>query len=179
LPSYQGFSPQLLNFKTLDELYDMESDLWDEIREANEELRAARQDAIEFADDEESLIGTGLEAKNSNDEDGCEESRDSEIPITTVQVFTSSNRGQLRSRYAATSSVDQWGALNQMTMVAFKDRNSLNLLYFAFDWLLQKWHRLPLQKCASIQSLKADAARDHVCIASCLVSANNSKSCQV
>jgi hypothetical protein len=107
--SAEGVSPKLLNFKTLDELQDMEAELWEELREANEELRVARQYAIEFDDDEESLIATGLELKNSDD-GVMEESGEIVIPRTTTEVFSSSKKGGLRNCCTATSSSDQWGA---------------------------------------------------------------------
>jgi len=96
----------------------MEYELWDELREANEELRAARLYAIEFDDDEESLIATGLEAKNSDDEDGVDEPSDIDIPSTTIQVFHST-QGGLRNHSTATSCVDEWGASNRLTIVAY------------------------------------------------------------
>jgi hypothetical protein len=174
-PISEGVSPQLLNFNSLDELHDMESDLWDELREANEELRMARQYAIEFDDDEESLIATGLEPKNSDDDGGVEESISSEIPNATMQVFTSSEKG-LRSRCTASSCIDQWGTLHRMNVLVFctnKDPSN------SFHCSPQNWHRRPLQKCVSFRILAMDLISRHVFIALYLVLENNSKSCLV
>jgi hypothetical protein len=123
-----GMSPQLLNFKSVEELKAMELELWDELREANEELNEARQYAIEFDDDEEGLVTSGLDGKNSDDEGDNEASDEIGIPDTTLQTF-GSVKG-LRNRNLSTANKDQWGKLfKDATPVAFHFHPHSNTLF--------------------------------------------------
>ncbi|KAG7373737.1 hypothetical protein IV203_012832 [Nitzschia inconspicua] len=58
-PCLYGVSAKLLNFKSIEELQQMEEDLWVELREANEGLNDARLHAIEHNEDDRGLITTG------------------------------------------------------------------------------------------------------------------------
>ena len=110
-----GPAPNLLNFMSVEELQAMEEELWDDLREANEQLLAARAYAVEGNDDDEEagLITTGVEAQDSRDgedEDSNlveeEQSEAIKIPDATVQAFCSEG---LRNRYVGTSLKNQWG----------------------------------------------------------------------
>lgn len=86
----------------------MENELIDDLREANEALQEARQHAIDFADDEEGLITTAVDAKKSEEQEDFDASDDIVIPNATTEVFRSKNRG-LRNRNLSTANKDQWG----------------------------------------------------------------------
>jgi hypothetical protein len=101
-------SPQLLNFKSVEDLQDMENELIDDLREANEALQEARQHAIDFADDEEGLITSALDAKKSNEQEDGDASDDIVIPNATTEAFKSKDLG-LRNRNLSTANKDQWG----------------------------------------------------------------------
>jgi hypothetical protein len=100
---------------SVEELQAMEEELWDDLREANEQLLAARTYAVEGDDDdkEAGLITTSLEAKDSredeNDDSNLVDEEKSEaikIPDSTLQAFCSEG---LRNRYVGTSLKNQWG----------------------------------------------------------------------
>jgi hypothetical protein len=112
-PCVYGMSPHLLNFKSIEELQEMEHELWEDLRDCNAELIAARKQAVEHADDEEGFVTSGAEAKNSDDEFEYEANGDEigriSIPSPTLKAFCGEQTGGLRNRHAFSASDDQWG----------------------------------------------------------------------
>ncbi|KAG7350004.1 ureide permease [Nitzschia inconspicua] len=104
-PCLYGVSPKLLFFKSIEELQQMEEDLWVELREANGDLNDARLHAIEHNEGDRGLITTGLDNKCSDEdferEDGIF------IPNSTIQAFDRIEQG-LRNRTLTTAERDQW-----------------------------------------------------------------------
>jgi hypothetical protein len=127
---------------SVEELRAMEDELWDDLREANEELLAARAYAVEGEDDEEAnLITTSIVTKESRDKDDIlpneGNSEALKIPESTLQAF--SNEQGLRNRYAGTSLKSQWGKLRMgiflfLSLTMFLNRPlTLRLNFFLLE----------------------------------------------